>query len=75
MIDIIVNLDVFPRKRKMSLTELSDKVGIIMSNVYVLKKSKTKAIRPSTLESICKVLNYKPGDILLHKPDKDALKN
>ena len=75
MIDIIVNLDVFPGKRKMSLTELADKVGIIMSNVYVLKKSKTKAIRPSTLESICKILNCKPGDILLHKPDKDALKN
>ena len=54
MIDIIVNLDVIPGKRKMSLTELADKVGIIMSNVYVLKKSKTKAIMPSSLSPLVK---------------------
>ena len=57
-------------KRKMSLTELSENVGITMSNLSILKKSKAKAIRFSTLESICKVLNCQPGDILEYKPDE-----
>ena len=64
MSNIIVNLDVMLAKRKMSLTELSENVGITMSNLSILKKSKAKAIRFSTLESICKVLNCQPGDIL-----------
>tara|TARA_B000000441_G_C21645172_1_gene291756 strand:+ start:615 stop:848 length:234 start_codon:yes stop_codon:yes gene_type:complete len=72
MSNIIVNLDVMLAKRKMSLTELSENVGITMSNLSILKKSKAKAIRFSTLESICKVLNCQPGDILEYKPDKDA---
>ena len=72
MSKIIVNLDVMLAKRKMSLTELSEKVGITMSNLSILKKSKAKAIRFSTLESICKVLSCQPGDILEYRPDDGA---
>ena len=72
MSNIIVNLDVMLAKRKMSLTELSENVGITMSNLSILKKSKAKAIRFSTLESICKVLNCQPGDILEYTPDEIA---
>lgn len=61
---IIVNLDVMLARRKMSLTELSQKVGITMANLSILKKGKAKAIRFSTLESICEVLDCQPGDIL-----------
>ena len=61
---VIVNLDVMLAKRKMSLTELSEKVGITMSNLSILKKGKAKAIRFSTLNSICEVLDCQPGDIL-----------
>ncbi len=72
MSNIIVNLDVMLAKRKMSLTELSENVGITMSNLSILKKSKAKAIRFSTLESICKVLECQPGDILEYRPDEDS---
>jgi putative transcriptional regulator len=61
---IIVNLDVMMAKRKMSLNELSDKVGLTLSNLSILKTGKAKAIRFSTLEAICEVLNCQPGDIL-----------
>ena len=61
---IIVNLDVMLARRKMSLTELSERVGITMANLSILKKSKAKAIRFSTLELICQVLECQPGDIL-----------
>ncbi|MFO7655652.1 MAG: helix-turn-helix transcriptional regulator [Bacteroidales bacterium] len=61
---IIINLDVMLAKRKMSLTILSEKVGITMSNLSILKKGKAKAIRFSTLESICSELDCQPGDIL-----------
>ncbi len=61
---IIVNLDVMLAKRKMSLTELSGRVGITMSNLSILKKGKAKAIRFSTLNAICRVLECQPGDIL-----------
>ena len=64
---IIVNLDVMLAKRKMSLTELSEKVGITMANLSILKTGKAKAIRFSTLEAICKVLDCQPGDILEYK--------
>tara|TARA_A100001388_G_C28677367_1_gene454628 strand:+ start:594 stop:800 length:207 start_codon:yes stop_codon:yes gene_type:complete len=67
MSNIIINLDVVLAKRKMSLTELSQRVGITMSNLSILKKGKAKAIRFSTLESICKVLECQPGDILIYK--------
>ena len=64
---LIINLDVMLAKRKMSLTELSEKVGITMANLSILKTSKAKAIRFSTLEAICKVLDCQPGDILEYK--------
>ncbi|MFZ1321937.1 MAG: helix-turn-helix transcriptional regulator [Ignavibacteria bacterium] len=61
---IIVNLDVMMAKRKMSLNELSEKVGLTLANLSILKTGKAKAVRFSTLESICKVLDCQPGDIL-----------
>lgn len=61
---IIINLDVMLAKRKMSVTELSERVGITMANLSVLKNGKAKAIRFSTLEAICKALDCQPGDIL-----------
>lgn len=61
---IVVNLDVMLARRKMSLTELSERVGITMANLSILKSSKAKAIRFSTLEEICKVLECQPGDLL-----------
>ncbi|MDA3891268.1 MAG: helix-turn-helix transcriptional regulator [Salinivirgaceae bacterium] len=64
---IIVNLDVMLAIRKMSLTELSERVGITMANLSVLKSGKAKAIRFSTLEAICRELDCKPGDILDYK--------
>lgn len=61
---IVINLDVMLAKRKMSLTELSDRVGITMSNLSILKTGKAKAIRLETLEAICRALDCQPGDIL-----------
>lgn len=61
---IIINLDVMLAKRKMSLTELSDRVGITMSNLSILKTGKAKAVRLETLEAICAALDCQPGDIL-----------
>jgi putative transcriptional regulator len=66
---IIVNLDVMLAKRKMSLTELSDRVGITMSNLSILKTGKAKAVRLETLEAICRVLACQPGDILEFRVD------
>ena len=65
---IIINLDVELAKKKMSLTELSEKVGITMSNLSILKTGKARAIRFSTLEAICEVLQWQPGDILEFRP-------
>jgi putative transcriptional regulator len=61
---IIINLDVMLAKRKMSLTELSEKVGLTIVNLSILKTGKAKGVRFDTLESICKVLDCKPGDII-----------
>lgn len=61
---IIINIDVMLARRKMSVTELAEKVGITMANISVLKNGKAKAIRFSTLEAICKALECQPGDIL-----------
>lgn len=61
---IVVNLDVMMAKRKMSLNELSEKVDLTLANLSILKTGKAKAIRFSTLEAICKVLDCQPGDIL-----------
>ncbi len=64
---IIINIDVMLAKRKMSVTELAEKVGITMANLSILKNEKAKAIRFSTLEAICKALDCQPGDILEYK--------
>ena len=64
---IIINIDVMLAKRKMSVTELSEKVGITMANLSILKNEKARAIRFSTLEAICKALDCQPGDILEYK--------
>ncbi len=68
---IIINIDVMIAKRKMSVTELSDKVGITMANLSILKNGKAKAIRFSTLEALCKALKCQPGDILEYRNDKN----
>ncbi len=64
---IIINLDVMMARRKMSLNELSARVGITLSNLSILKTGKAKAIRIETLEAICKALECQPGDILEYK--------
>lgn len=64
---IIINIDVMLAKRKMSVTELAEKVGITMANLSILKNEKAKAIRFSTLEAICRALDCQPGDILEYK--------
>ena len=66
---IIVNLDVMMARRKMSLNELSEKVDLTLANLSILKTGKAKAIRFSTLEAICKVLDCQPADILEYRPD------
>lgn len=66
---IIINIDVMLAKRKMSVTELSERVGITMANISILKNGKAKAIKLSTLNSICKALDCQPGDILEYVED------
>lgn len=66
---LIVNLDVMLAKRKMSVTELSERVGITMANISILKNGKAKAIRFTTLDAICKALDCQPGDILEYRED------
>ena len=70
---IIINIDVMLAKRKMSVTELAEKVGITMANISVLKNGKAKAIRLSTLEAVCKALACQPGDILEYQDKSDSL--
>ena len=67
---IIVNLDVMMAKRKISLNELSERVGLTLSNLSILKTGKAKAIRFSTFEAICKALDCQPGDILEYVNDE-----
>jgi putative transcriptional regulator len=64
---IIINIDVMLAKRKMSVTELAEKVGITIANLSILKNEKAKAIRLSTLDAICSALECQPGDILEYK--------
>lgn len=66
---IVVNLDVMLAKRKMTLSELADVVGITLSNMSILKTGKVRAIRISTLDTICRVLDCSVGDILEYRPD------
>lgn len=67
---MVINLDVMLARRKMSVTELSEKVGITMANLSILKNGKARAIRFSTLEAICKALDCQPGDILEYRGTK-----
>jgi putative transcriptional regulator len=67
---LVVNIDVMLARRKMSVTELANKVGITMANLSILKNGKAKAIRFSTLEAICKALDCQPGDILEYRHGK-----
>ncbi|WP_349898525.1 helix-turn-helix domain-containing protein [Parafrigoribacterium soli] len=66
---IVVNLDVMLARRKMSVTELADAVGITIANISVLKNSRAKAVRFTTLDAICRVLTCQPGDILEYTAD------
>lgn len=70
---IIVNLDVMMAKRKISSTELSKEMGITMANLSILKNNKAKAVRFSTLESLCKILDCQPGDILEYVDEDDDI--
>jgi len=67
---IVINLDVMMAKRKMSLNVLSERVGLTLSNLSILKQGKAKAIRLSTLEAICRVLDCQPGDILEYRSEQ-----
>ena len=67
---IIVNLDVVLAKRKMSMTELSEKVGVTMANLSVLKNGRARAVRFGTLEKLCEVLECQPGDILEYRSEE-----
>ncbi|CAD2073062.1 hypothetical protein JEOAER750_00596 [Jeotgalicoccus aerolatus] len=69
MTKILVNLDVMLAKRKMSMTELANEVGVTMANLSILKNNKARAVRFSTLEKICEVLDCQPGDILEYRKD------
>lgn len=70
---IIINIDVMLAKRKMSVTELADKVGITMANLSILKNGKARAIRFSTLEALCEALDCQPGDIIEYKNNQNKL--
>jgi putative transcriptional regulator len=69
---IIINLDVMLARRKMSVTELTEKVGITMANLSILKNGKAKAIRFSTLDAICQALDCQPGDILEYRSEGES---
>ena len=68
---IIVNLDVMMARRKMSLNQLSEQVGVSVTNLSLLKTGKVKGVRFGTLDSICKALNCQPGDVLEFRPDEE----
>nr|MBR4281199.1 helix-turn-helix transcriptional regulator [Clostridia bacterium] len=70
---IRVDLDVMMARRKMSLTELSQKVGITMANLSILKNGRAKAVRMATLEAICRALRCQPGDILVFEESDDPM--
>lgn len=68
---IVINIDVMLAKRKMSVTELSNRVGITMANISILKNGKAKAIKLETLSKICEVLECQPGDVLEYVPEQE----
>ncbi len=69
---IVINVDVMLAKRKMSVTELSERVGITLANISILKNGKAKAVRLDTLNKICRVLSCQPGDLLEYVPDEEG---
>lgn len=69
---LVTNLDVMLAKRKMTLTELSERIGITIANLSILKKGKARAVRFTTLEAICRELDCQPGDILSYEPEKEV---
>ena len=69
--EIVFRIDVMLAKRKMSLTELSSRMGITMANLSILKNGKAKAIKISTLQKLCEVLECQPGDLLEYVPDEE----
>lgn len=70
--EIIFNIDVMLAKRKMSVTELADRVGITIANMSVLKTGKAKAVKVTTLAKLCQALDCQPGDILEYRPSEEA---
>ena len=70
--ELIFNIDVMLAKRKMSVTELSERVGITMTNISILKNGKAKAIRVSTLTKLCEVLGCQPGDLLAYRENENS---
>lgn len=72
---IMINLDVIMAKRKVGLTELSDRVGITLANLSILKNNRAKAVRFSTLDAICQALDCQPGDVLEYIPDQPKKAN
>lgn len=68
---IMINLDAMMAKRRIGLTELSDKVGITLANLSILKNNRARAVRFSTLDAICRTLDCQPGDILEYVPDDE----
>ena len=71
--EIIFNIDVMLAKRKMSVTELSQKVGITMANISILKNGKAKAVKVSTLATLCRALDCQPGDLLEYRPGEESV--
>ena len=69
---IVINIDVMLAKRKMSVTELSERVGITMANISILKNGKAKAIKIDTLDKVCKALDCQPGDILEWRDENES---
>ena len=69
---IIFNIDVMLAKRKMSVTELSEKLDITMANVSILKNGKAKAVKLETLNKLCRILDCQPGDLLEYRPDEET---
>ena len=69
--EIIFNIDVMLAKRKMSVTELSERVGITMANISILKNGKAKALKVTTLAKLCEALDCQPGDILIYEDEED----
>lgn len=69
---IVINIDVMLARRKMSVTELSERVGITIANISILKNGRAKAIRIETLDKICRALDCQPGDILEWRPEEES---